>query len=390
MMKRLIVAGVLLVTWASAMVAAQPYAAQIQQALRSMGLSPAASSGGVTITGDIYLPKTVNATQDGRIFKDGVRWLHDFSYGLNGSGFVPDGHNIFLGDEAGNFTTGSTGIATDASDNIGIGYRAMTAVTGGHRNICLGTNCLRALTQGNYNYAMGMTAMITLTSGSYNNGLGYQALSATNGEYNVAVGHSALSSESNGGSAGKNTALGAGAMQETTTGTNSVAVGFNAGRYYSTGTSANLTPVNGVYVGQDSRASAASVTNEIVVGSAAIGNGANTSTIGSSAVIRHYVNGIYVSVNATPAVSNTSANSCGTTAATITGTNDTGVVTVGATSGTSCTMTFTIAAPTRRQCVITNETTGNLVRATYTDTTHSVFVGTFVAADKLAYLCSTY
>lgn len=91
-----------------------------------------------------------------------------------------------------------------------------------------------------------------------------------------------------------------------------------------------------------------------------------------------------------PAVSNTSANSCGTTAATIAGTAETGIVTVGATSGTSCTMTFAVAAPNRRQCVVTNETTGVAVKATYSSTTVSLFAGTFAASDVLAYICQVY
>lgn len=92
----------------------------------------------------------------------------------------------------------------------------------------------------------------------------------------------------------------------------------------------------------------------------------------------------------TPSVANTSANSCGTTAATIAGTNETGIVTVGATSGTSCTVTFSNTAPTRRQCSVNNETTAALARATYSSTTVSIFAGTFVAGDVLAYQCSVY
>lgn len=98
----------------------------------------------------------------------------------------------------------------------------------------------------------------------------------------------------------------------------------------------------------------------------------------------------FIGSGATPAVSNTSANSCGTTAATIAGNNQTGIVTVGATAGTSCTLTFADVAPTRRQCFVNNETTANLARASYTDTTHSVLAGTFVAGDVLAYQCSIY
>lgn len=97
-----------------------------------------------------------------------------------------------------------------------------------------------------------------------------------------------------------------------------------------------------------------------------------------------------VSGGTTPAVSNTTANSCGTTAATIAGNNSTGVITVGATAGTNCTITFTVAAPTRRQCTVTNETTANLSRSTYLTTTTSTVEGTFVAGDLISYVCSVY
>ncbi len=87
-----------------------------------------------------------------------------------------------------------------------------------------------------------------------------------------------------------------------------------------------------------------------------------------------------------PAVSNTSANSCGTTAATLAGTDSAGRITVGATSGTSCTVTFATAYTPAPACVANNETTGNLARATATTTTVTI-AGTFVAADKLTYVC---
>lgn len=93
---------------------------------------------------------------------------------------------------------------------------------------------------------------------------------------------------------------------------------------------------------------------------------------------------------ATPAVSNTTASSCGTTAATIAGNNTTGVITVGATAGTNCTITFTVAAPTRRQCTVTNETTANLSRSTFLTTTTSTVEGTFAASDKISYVCAVF
>jgi hypothetical protein len=92
----------------------------------------------------------------------------------------------------------------------------------------------------------------------------------------------------------------------------------------------------------------------------------------------------------TPTISNTTANSCGTTAATITGNDSTGVITVGATAGTSCTITFAVAAPTRRQCTVTNETTANLSRSTFLTTTTSTVEGTFSGGDSISYVCSVF
>lgn len=97
------------------------------------------------------------------------------------------------------------------------------------------------------------------------------------------------------------------------------------------------------------------------------------------------------SLGSAPAVSNTTSNSCGTSAASITGTDTTGVVTVGATFGTSCTLTFNLAAVTRRQCQCSDETTTSSVcNAHYTDTTHNELIGTFTAGDKINYSCLTY
>lgn len=99
--------------------------------------------------------------------------------------------------------------------------------------------------------------------------------------------------------------------------------------------------------------------------------------------------GFLLDSSATPAVSNTSANSCGTTAATIVGANTVGKITVGATAGTSCTVTFTETWAAAPSCTVSNETTANLARATSTTTT-TIIAGTFVAGDILAYQCQGY
>lgn len=115
--------------------------------------------------------------------------------------------------------------------------------------------------------------------------------------------------------------------------------------------------------------------------------GAATGTsvvLSADAKARHLVgNGV------APAVTNTSSNSCGTTAATIDGTDAAGKVTVGATSGTSCTVTFVAAYAKAPACAASNETTAALVRATST-VSAVVLAGSFTAADVLAYNCVGY
>lgn len=96
----------------------------------------------------------------------------------------------------------------------------------------------------------------------------------------------------------------------------------------------------------------------------------------------------YVANGSAPSVANVGANSCGTSAATVAGNDNTGIVTVGATSGTQCRVTFTAAAPTRWQCIVNNETTANLARTTSVSVTQMDFLGTFVGADVLSYVCA--
>lgn len=87
-----------------------------------------------------------------------------------------------------------------------------------------------------------------------------------------------------------------------------------------------------------------------------------------------------------PAVSDTSANSCGTGTETIVGNDNAGKVTVIGSAGTSCTVTFATAFLNAPSCSVTNETTANLTRATSTTTT-VILAGTFLQNDVVAYLC---
>lgn len=86
-------------------------------------------------------------------------------------------------------------------------------------------------------------------------------------------------------------------------------------------------------------------------------------------------------------VANVGANSCGTTAATITGNNNAGFVTVGATSGTQCRIRFNTPAATAYDCTANEQTQTIAVRVTPVDTQHVDLIGSFGAADKIGYTC---
>lgn len=90
-----------------------------------------------------------------------------------------------------------------------------------------------------------------------------------------------------------------------------------------------------------------------------------------------------------PVVTNTAANTCGTTAATIaaSSTDTAGAITVGATSGTSCTVTFAAPYTSAPVCLAQNNTAGTVLAQPASTTTAVVIVGTFTAADVLTYMC---
>lgn len=117
------------------------------------------------------------------------------------------------------------------------------------------------------------------------------------------------------------------------------------------------------------------------VGTMAVGNGTNGDVTGT------FKAALYFNTGTGLAVANVAANSCGTTTATIVGGANAFVITVGATSGTQCRVAFPVAATTEYDCAANDETTAIAMRVTPVDTTHTDFLGSFVAADKISAVC---
>ena len=185
-------------------------------------------------------------------------------------------HSVALGTSA--LKSNTTG-----SDNIAVGTSALKSNTTGPGNIAIGENTLYSNTRGDDNIAIGRNALYQSDTGGGNIAIGYQAMyhqndintgntavgyqamvgtnSASN-YHNTAIGYRALNRAGNSAkSAGQNTAVGSGALENNVTGFGNTAIGANAlntGRQgdYNTGLGyyacANVTGSNKTCIGASS------------------------------------------------------------------------------------------------------------------------------------------
>jgi trimeric autotransporter adhesin len=135
------------------------------------------------------------------------------------------------------------------NQNTVLGEDALISNTSGTFNTAIGLDALFRNTIGNFNTATGFDVLIENTTGSYNTAIGVNALhSNTTGQSNTATGNQVLFSNTTGEN---NTAIGAAVLlfnttgQENTglgasallrnTGSNNIALGFEAGRHLTRG-----------------------------------------------------------------------------------------------------------------------------------------------------------
>ena len=150
-------------------------------------------------------------------------------------------------------------------------------------NTAVGLNALNSNTTGDNNTANGIQALYSNTTGNSNTANGVNALySNTTGGQNTANGIQALYSNTTGNN---NTANGVNSLFFNTTGNSNTANGLNAGIYIADGVTANTTPNNSVFLGDNTKALTASNTNQIVIGSGAIGAGSNTIVLGNNNIV---------------------------------------------------------------------------------------------------------
>lgn len=131
------------------------------------------------------------------------------------------------------------------------------------------------------NTALGIGALSGNVSGSGNVAVGWGSLQSNDsGGNNVAIGQRALGTIVDSSTL---TAVGDQAFRNLSGGSASVALGYMAGRYYDTGNDLLENSSNSVYIGYESRAASDGTNNEIVIGASAVGQGSNSTTIGTSA-----------------------------------------------------------------------------------------------------------
>ena len=206
--------------------------------------------------------------------------------------------------------------------NTAIGLSAMSATATGAENTAVGNLALTALTSGIYNVAVGSESAMATTLGRDNVAVGYQTLkAATNAGFNTAVGNYALAALNSTTTNDRNTAVGVGTLFSLTagqynttlgqgslfsviTGSNNVSIGRQAG-YESSLLSLVTSANNSVFIGANTKPSAVTSSNEIIIGYGAIGAGDNTTTIGNSSITNAKIFGALNVPSTTTSTSNT-------------------------------------------------------------------------------------
>lgn len=252
-----------------------------------------------------------------------VNFLTVNNYGeVFSNGLVGTISNTFFGEGNGrSITTGgsntSFGYNTFFSNNTGVGNSVFGTGSllnnlSGSLNSAFGSNTLQVNIIGNNNSAFGSNALLNNTN-SNNSAFGFDTLkNNTTGQKNTAVGQGSLVANISGIN---NTAVGANSLQSNTTGIDNVSIGRNSLFSSITGSSntsigtnslahiiigggnvalgveagrrksnnSNLTDAtSSIFIGNDSRASGETQTNQIVIGNNAVGLGSNTTVIGNS------------------------------------------------------------------------------------------------------------
>jgi hypothetical protein len=189
---------------------------------------------------------------------------------------------VIVGRGAGNLTTsnnnvaiGTRGLAGTGTANTAVGNDALIANTSGGNNVSIGSGSLFTNTTGGSNVAIGFLALWKNTTGSNNTANGREALKEFVGSNNTAIGYRALWGVNGASTGTSNTAVGSGAGNAITTGSNNIAIG--GGDNVATGS-------NNTLIGVNAKVFTSSFSDATVIGYTAYASGSNATAIGNGAV----------------------------------------------------------------------------------------------------------
>jgi hypothetical protein len=201
---------------------------------------------------------------------------------------------------------------TTGGGNTAVGLVALTNNTTGNANTATGAYALENNTTGSNNTAVGQEALENNIVGAFNTAIGFRALQDNTNSSNTAIGYLSLLNNTSGdanfaggalalenNTTGRlNVSVGYASLQNNTTGSFNIAIGDDAGRFFSGSPSLNTITNNSIYIGSQTRALANNETNQIVIGHNAIGNGSNSVTLGNTSITKTILRGS-VGINTT-------------------------------------------------------------------------------------------
>ena len=220
--------------------------------------------------------------------------LQSFSAGISAAGGVTFANAISV--DSMKIGRGAGGVTSNVAIGDGLTQPVLSSNTTGYGNVGIGFDAIPYNTTGAENTAVGVGALEGNTTGSSNTGVGaYAAQNAYTTSNNTAVGaYSLISAQGS-----SNTAVGTNSLGSIV-GDNNVALGNFAGKYRGTGTSSLTSGTGGIYIGHEARGSANATTNQIVIGTKALGLGSNTTVLGATTAVSATIYGL---VNAPSGIS---------------------------------------------------------------------------------------
>jgi hypothetical protein len=195
----------------------------------------------------------------------------------DGDDNVAVGNNALFANQTGtiNVAVGSAALqSTTASRNVGVGHNALFSNTTGTQNVGLGSFTLYNNSTGSFNTGLGDDAANRITTASGNTAVGQAALYRdTTGSSNTAVGRTAMINNYNGSN---NVAVGFNALGNHNSGSGNTAVGYNAATGSSTGNNNSslginaggglTTGSNNVFLGGNTGTTLGTITNATAIG----------------------------------------------------------------------------------------------------------------------------